>query len=300
MTACDPTQEMCPRDAATGCLTVGEPLSWSSDCVDIYVQGDGAPSQGITWQDAQASLQRAFDAWLHTDCGGAPPSLQVNVQGPIGCHQVEYNSKAHNANISMFREQDWPYPDAIDAIGSTKPSFALDGPGEIWDADIELNAYEFMFSVDGVSPGEDLDSVLTHEVGHWLGLDHSRDSSATMFAKYGGGTGLRTLADDDEAAICAIYPPGRAVATHSCEPRHGFSDRCAADQPPGEAIDPEPQTIDGACAFSARRGPAPLGGVALVSLLLLGWRRRRRSATTIRRIPKPDATSSPHSTSLGM
>ena len=37
---------------------------------------------------------------------------------------------------------------------------------------------------------------------------------------------------DDVAGICAIYPPGRDLSTMSCEPRHGFSELCAADQPP--------------------------------------------------------------------
>lgn len=268
-TACDPTQESCRRDPNTNCLTQGKPLFWASACVDLYVQADGAPSQGITWQDTQASLQSAVDTWLHTDCGGAAPSLQVNVLGPITCHNVEYNSQAHNANIVMFREDAWPADDSADAIGSTKPSFAFQGPGEIWDADIALNAFQFKFSTDGSSDSNDLQAVLTHEVGHWLGLDHSKDTNATMFAKYGGGTGLRTLDPDDEAGICALYPPTRTFATTSCEPRHGFSDLCAVDQPPDDG-----QSADApGCNFSARRGSPALGSLALAALLLLASRR---------------------------
>lgn len=51
--------------------------------------------------------------------------------------------------------------------------------------------------------GIDLDTVALHEGGHTLGLDHSADGSAVMFAFYGGAR--RTLTDDDIAGIRALY-----------------------------------------------------------------------------------------------
>ena len=206
-----------------GLRHVGNPVVWQSGCVDLYVQEDGAPSQGIDWKTTEASVQRAVDTWLGADCGGQPPSLTVNVVGSIHCHTWQYNSQAHNANIVMFRRRLAVRGRCPDSIGLTHSSFERDGDGSIWDSDIELNAFQFTFSVDGTAPGDDLDSVLTHEVGHWFGLDHSKDPNATMFAEYGGGTGFRTLSADDERGICAIYPPGRTPTTQSCEPRHGFS-----------------------------------------------------------------------------
>jgi uncharacterized protein YraI/predicted Zn-dependent protease len=51
-----------------------------------------------------------------------------------------------------------------------------------------------------------LKTVVMHEAGHALGLDHSQDSSALMWAEY---QGVRVLAPDDIAGAQSLYgPPG--------------------------------------------------------------------------------------------
>lgn len=69
----------------------------------------------------------------------------------------------------------------------------------------------------------DLESVLTHELGHWMGLDHSAVIRAMMFpfaAPVGQYTGTRPspsapdapLADDDRTGLRSVYPdPNDAV-----------------------------------------------------------------------------------------
>lgn len=52
----------------------------------------------------------------------------------------------------------------------------------------------------------DLQSVLTHELGHWLSLDHSKYPQSTMYSRNKRGTIiLRTLSRDDIAGIQHIY-----------------------------------------------------------------------------------------------
>jgi len=53
----------------------------------------------------------------------------------------------------------------------------------------------------------DIQSVGTHEFGHFLCLDHSPYSYCVMYYAFGNGEMRRELCDDDVAGIYAIYPP---------------------------------------------------------------------------------------------
>jgi hypothetical protein len=222
-------------------------LSWRSSCVTVGVQQMGSPRNGLTFDDVAPLVEQAFGAWLQADCGDGHPSIDVQMLGPIECGVSEYNSKVGNANIVLFREDEWPYVGAANAIGLTTTRFDKD-TGALWDADIELNGVGANLSIGDPIVGDDLLSVLTHEAGHFLGLSHSPDPTATMKALYDpsiDGASFRTLAEDDVAGICAVYPTDRVPATRSCENRHGFSTQCGADQPP-------PDEESKGCSLSSR------------------------------------------------
>ncbi len=52
----------------------------------------------------------------------------------------------------------------------------------------------------------DLEGVVCHEFGHFLGLGHSSVSAATMYYAIGSGDdSKRTLHSDDENGVCALY-----------------------------------------------------------------------------------------------
>jgi YVTN family beta-propeller protein len=91
--------------------------------------------------------------------------------------------------------------------------------GEMTDTDIVFNGRDFRFSVGNPDLGSgilDLQGVLTHEIGHLLGLDHSAlagdiDVRPTMYPYYFGGEG--TLTADDISGASTLYPSAEALNT---------------------------------------------------------------------------------------
>ena len=124
--------------------------------------------------------------------------------------------------------------------------------------------------------GFDLQTVFAHELGHVLGLAHSEERAATMYATYNPGTtGQGELEADDRAGLCAIYLPdgtragaGGSIAADECDP------------------DAEPQLggkEEGCGCRTAPGAAAPLSLSMLGLLALAFWARGSRGATAARR-----------------
>ena len=86
--------------------------------------------------------------------------------------------------------------------------------GFISEADIVLNPFQ-QFSTDGTFGTFDLQSTLTHEIGHLLGLRHSSVMGAVMsenLAKVGAlgfvDLGTRVLSESDVTAVRELYGTG--------------------------------------------------------------------------------------------
>lgn len=89
--------------------------------------------------------------------------------------------------------------------------------GRIVRSDILLNDDRFDFSIDAGTcrvGAFDIRAVLTHEAGHFVGLDHTQffvggPDDPTMAPEVQScEIDKRTLEPDDEAGICTLYPVG--------------------------------------------------------------------------------------------
>jgi hypothetical protein len=179
----------------------------------------------------------------------------------------------------------WDHGDGVIATTTTTSNRFT---GQISDSDIELNdapapdGARFIFTaVDGqpcTDPNQtgcvriDIQNTVTHEAGHSLGLDHSTDPTATMYATAPEGElSKRQIHTDDQNGICAIYPLNQRTVT------------CLNDPITLTAVG---SSNGGGCGCSQNQtGP----GAALCALLLLLQisRRSRR---------KPQLAISPSST----
>lgn len=262
------------------CCTTGLPLYWKNACVGYDIQQDA--SKQVSYDDAAQALATAFTKWTGATCttsgaGSSRASIDVRDLGPVECDKVQYNKDGPNQHVIMFDDATWPHNDSNNTLALTTVTFDATS-GEIFDADMEINTAQQTLTVHDPIPadGYDLASIVTHETGHFLGMAHSGDSRATMYAHYRqGATSMRNLTQDDVDGICAIYPPdgtrslgdGGTVGEDACDPtpRHGFTSQCA--------------TPKSGCAVARpgedRSNDAPLVALGLGFVALAFFRRRR-------------------------
>lgn len=278
-----------------GCITAGLLLYWKGACVTYAINENAAT--GIPFADATRIIDQAFSTWTNATCTSTGQKVGISVAdlGAVQCAEVRYNPNSPDTNVTgnqnliVFREDVWPYNDASNTLGLTTVTFNSES-GEIYDADMEINATGKNLSTTDTVPanGFDLLSVVTHEVGHFLGLAHATSNTSTMFASYKPGTTtLRSLTSDDVDGLCTIYPndaqraidpkvePKGVVDADTCstEPRHGFTKKCEEPVPPdsGCATAPSPA--------NASPSPPALAGVGIgAGLALAVFGRRRRSS----------------------
>ncbi|MBA0559826.1 hypothetical protein Golob_016770 [Gossypium lobatum] len=92
-------------------------------------------------------------------------------------------------------------------------NFPFDGPGNVLahafaprDGRLHYDADENWSTSNAIQQNQfDLESVAIHEIGHILGLGHSEDPNAIMYAYFSPGTIKRNLGRDDIDGIRALY-----------------------------------------------------------------------------------------------
>jgi hypothetical protein len=270
-------------DPQSGCFTgdaESKLLYWSNSCIGYSL--NNAASSKVTLEQATKIVADAFATWSAASCDGmAGPSINAVDEGPVGCALVEYNKNGPNQNVIVFRDDGWPYADPNNTLGLTTVTFDT-RTGEIYDADMELNSTVGLVAEDPVPAGSyDLRNIITHEAGHFLGLAHTGDATAVMFARYHADSTM--LMADDITGICTVYPPDGTRITSAgaapaamCDPtaRHGFSTECGSLHP-----NPPPADVQGGGGggCSLVRSPRKMGlEVFVLALLALRWLRPRR------------------------
>jgi hypothetical protein len=264
----------CKRNAEN-CKIEGAPLFWSSLCVSFSL--DSQASEHISLAQFKPVVYRSVAAWSSLKCPKGEASIAFQQYPNVTGHKAEYNPNGGNANVLLWQDTKWSYTGVDNTLAKTTVTYDT-ASGEILDADIEFNHAYNEYTIGDKNVKYDLESIMTHEFGHFLGLDHSDDPEATMNASYDlGAIDLRTPEDDDIGGICTIYTPKR---TGVCDatPRGGFSDKSGqeAESAKGCSVAPDGSGGGRLAPSSPARGLIALDAVALAFALVVARRRRLR------------------------
>ncbi|HVT09528.1 MAG TPA: M43 family zinc metalloprotease [Polyangia bacterium] len=256
------------------------PLFWDTSCELLTVYPNGWT--GLDETTIATSVAAAAAAWGSTvtcpasaNAPAGPPSFEVVVSlappGAQGVAALDYK------NSVVFVQSDWE----ADSMALALTTRSVDSAGRLIDRDIEINAARadvLWAALDPQAPISasngreiyDLQTVLTHELGHFIGLAHTcfgggsaTDATSDMptepvddqgrpvplcddreatdnpdayasvmwYTVTPSSAAKRSLTPDDVRAVCALYPPSSAAACSLNQP----SDGCSCDDAGGGA-----------------------------------------------------------------
>jgi Matrixin/IPT/TIG domain/Carboxypeptidase regulatory-like domain len=179
----------------------GNPLHWSSPSnVSIVINATG--SDDITDGSHFTALRNAISAWNHSS--GTTAHI---VEDTSPAQEARTDWQATDIHLMFFDETNSSgyFPSGSGTVALTPVWFLSDGT--ITDADVLFDGSEFQFTTNGQVGRFDVQDVATHELGHFLGLDHSGWAGATMYPYVDPSVLLhRSLSLDDVHGARDMYP----------------------------------------------------------------------------------------------
>ncbi len=183
------------------CLTLLSPTAqafdvlgheWGGSTVKWTLHPSG--SDDVSFSQVESALKAAFSEYQSLPCFTKSFS-----------YGGTKSSNPKNGIYVQFKESNWD-PTVGDAAAYAQTWTGWDNKADY--SVIIFNGVDLKWTTteadDFFSFKTDIQGVATHELGHCLGLGHTRVQEATMFFS-GGSEALRTLDTDDKNGICYIY-----------------------------------------------------------------------------------------------
>jgi hypothetical protein len=203
--------DTCKENERIGeCVREGARIRWPSTTVRWRFQK--APTRDD--EQARKAVRSAFDrwSWKKVDCeDGRPTSLHFVEDKPSGAADAPFTV--------FFRDDEWPHDGADETLALTTHAFKSNERskkvGNIENVKLEINTASQQFAFGDLEQGVDLEAVVTHEVGHYIGIAHTKTPDSIMVPSYcasqsrcsQGPAEARRLSAVDIEAVCTLFPP---------------------------------------------------------------------------------------------
>jgi hypothetical protein len=177
----DKTNTGDPIDWTYQANPMGENYLVNENCADCSEEAAAVQKAAATWSNAGAKFTFPY--------GGTTTTYTAPNQD--GVNTISWSSTYFSeGDKTLAQTTYWYY----------YPS------GDIYEGDCVFNDRNSWSTAATTPAGQfDVESVMLHEFGHYLSLDHSSVPAAVMWPTIGSGVQKRTLNADDIAGIIAIY-----------------------------------------------------------------------------------------------
>ena len=187
------------------------PSRWNFAGFPVQWNLNPATGSNIQGSNSAASvIQAVFDTWT------SAPNANIPITRGADSSVSSEASSPSNINLICFVCMDADFSKDSGTLAVTITTTVTRGhsdghggvaafDGQIIKSDIIFNP-NVQFTTDGTGSGstQDLQTVATHEVGHFLGMDHTGVTRAIMFPF--APASEHTLSYDDDAGISTLYP----------------------------------------------------------------------------------------------
>ena len=171
------------------------------DNPNIVMQLDPSSFQGLDSEAVRSAVQLSMAQW------NAVPRSALNFSLGADVQNADYNANNHVIYYDSNNSSGW-FGGGSMTVAITPIQYST-GDGSIQDIDVIFNGQRWDFST-GIVPGDfDIQDVLTHELGHVAGLDHSPVHGSSMWPYVSPGQWLhRSISDDDKSGAVAAARQG--------------------------------------------------------------------------------------------